>query len=254
MDITKILILFIGGTCAGTINTIAGGGTLITFPLLIFLGVDTLVAVATNRLAILIQTLTASITFYRGGVSNPKMSIILSIPAMIASILGALLASTINKSAFRTSVALLILLVLAIIIIDPKKRLKSISKSSHNSMSETTRKGIGIAVFFLIGLYGGFFGAGVGIMMLTATFLIFDLDFLYGNGVKVVVNLFISIGAVSMFAYMGKVDYLLAVPLSIANALGAYIGAKLSLKRGHQWIRGVVLLVGLISIVKLIFF
>ena len=89
--------------------------------------------------------------------------------------------------------------------------------------------------------------------MLAACFLISDMNFLEGNGIKVVVNLFISIGAVIMFAYKGKINYSLAIPLSISNGIGAFIGARLSVKGGHIWIRRVVLAVGLISIIKLIF-
>jgi hypothetical protein len=254
VNILQLIIIFVGGVAAGIINTIAGGGTLIAFPLLVFVGVEPIVAVATNRLAIVIQTLIASVTFKRGGVGNLKLSIMLAIPATITSILGAWIATIIDKKAFSTAVAILILMVLAIIIIDPKKRLAQFNKNPEEQMSSITRNIIGIVVFFLIGLYGGFFGAGIGIMILTALFLTYDLDFLRGNGVKVVINLILSLGAVAMFAYKGKINYMLAIPLSIANGTGAYIGAKISLKGGHKWIKRVVLLVGLISVIKLIFF
>ena len=254
MHITQILIVIIVGIFAGIINTIAGGGTLIVFPLLIFIGIEPIIAVATNRFAIMIQTFIAVLTFRKGGVSNIKMGIILAIPATIASLIGAYIATIVDKSTFRTAVAILIMVVLAIIIVDPKRQLQRINHNKRAKIDNITKYFIGIIAFFLIGLYGGFFGAGVGIMMLTATYLIFDMEFLQGNSVKVVINFFISIGAVVIFAYKGKINYILAIPLSIANGIGAYIGAKISIKGGHKWIRRAVLIIGLISIIKLIIF
>jgi len=153
-----IPVVILGGFAAGFVNTLAGSGSLITLPLLIFIGLPANVANGTNRVAIFLESLVGINTFKRNNVLDLRGVFVLGIPAVVGSVLGAQIAVNLNEQLMRQAIGIIMILMLFIIILRPKRWL-------HGELEQ-----IGgwpnwkqMAVFFFIGIYGGFIQAGVGI-------------------------------------------------------------------------------------------
>ena len=132
MEIWHIPVVFIAGVIAGFINTLAGGGSLLTLPILIFLGLPTAIANGTNRLAIMVQCLFAVAGFKRKGVSNFKLSFLLSVPALLGAIIGAQIAVDMSDVMFKRALAIIMLFVLGITLWNPLQKLTPLD--SHISI------------------------------------------------------------------------------------------------------------------------
>ena len=199
MEIWHIPVVFIVGIIAGFINTLAGGGSLLTLPILIFLGLPTAVANGTNRLAIMTQCLFAVAGFKRKGVSNFRLSFLLSVPALFGAIIGAQLAVDISDILFKRMLAIIMLLVLGLILWNPRRDAGSLMSSGRNHLIIT------MIVFFFIGFYGGFIQVGVGFIIIAALTTITGLNLVETNSHKVFIVGTYTIFALIVFAFNGKV-------------------------------------------------
>ncbi len=246
MNPWHILLLFGVGLTAGVINVLAGGGSLLTLPVLLFLGLPAAVANGTNRVAILVQNIVAVGSFRRSGHLPLKIALICAPTALVGSVLGAELAVGIGDQMFRRILAGVILMVCVVMIIDPARRirldLKALTRARMAALAVT---------FLFIGFYGGFIQAGVGFLII-AGLLIHGLDLVRINAVKVFVVGLFTITALAVFVAHGQVDWLLGVALAAGNALGGWLGSRLAISRGHDWIRKLVLVVAVLFAVKLV--
>lgn len=169
MEIWYYPFIFLVGIFVGFINTLAGGGSLITLPLLIFLGLPPVVANGTSRLGVLWQAGMGSFVFWRKGAHQLKLTAILILPAMIGSFLGAQGAIEMEERLFNKILAAVMLLVLGLIILKPRLKIKK-PKALDSCFSP--RGILLIITFFAVGLYGGFIQAGIGfVIILTLTYL-----------------------------------------------------------------------------------
>ncbi|MBL4888122.1 MAG: TSUP family transporter, partial [Flavobacteriaceae bacterium] len=153
----QYLLLIAVGFAAGFINTLAGGGSLLTLPLLIFMGLPPAVANGTNRIAIFLQTLTGAIGFKSKGVTSFPFSIYCGVSALVGSFIGAKIAIVMNPDSFKHILAVIMIVVGFIIILKPKF-------NAHELAERTTGKylTLSVIVFFFLGIYGGFINAGIG--------------------------------------------------------------------------------------------
>ena len=177
-DPLHLLLLFGVGLVAGTLNVVAGGGSLITLPVLIFLGLPAAVANGTNRIAILAQNVVATADFRRRRVLPVRLALLCAAPALVGSIIGARLAVDMDDAMFRRVLAGVMILVVVVMVVDPAKRLRF----------DPTRlgpvRGFALAgTFFLVGIHGGFIQAGVGFVIISGL-LLHGLDMLQVNAVK----------------------------------------------------------------------
>ena len=156
-----IIILLICGVIAGFINTVAGGGSLLTLPILIFMGLPSNIANGTNRIAIFMQNIFSISGYKSRGVSDFKYSSWLSVSALIGSIIGAKIAININEDMFNKILSVVIIIVVLTIIYNKKP----FNINSENISIE--KKIISVIMFFFIGIYGGFIHAGVGFLILS---------------------------------------------------------------------------------------
>ncbi len=241
----NLLLLFAVGVIAGTLNVLAGGGSLLTLPVLLFLGLPAAMANGTNRIAILAQNIVAVSSFQRSGLLPLKISMICAPPALVGSMLGAELAVGLDDVLFRRILAGVILLVCIVMIIDPARRF------NFNAQVLTRTKIVALAgMFFLIGFYGGFIQAGVGFLIITGL-LIHGLDLVRINAVKVLVVGLFTITALGVFIWHGQVDWQLGLALAAGNAVGGWLGTKLAITKGHAWIRRLVMIVAVLFAIKL---
>ncbi len=241
----QYLLLFVVGLVAGTLNVIAGGGSFLTIPLLIFMGLPPIVANGTNRVGILCQNIAASWSFQRHGVVDWQYVRWAALPAVFGALLGSKFAITIGDEMFKNILAGLMITVTLWTLWDPLK---------HKNTGEKTKPFNRTALvggFFLVGIYGGFVQAGVGFLILAATTLA-GLDLVKGNAVKVLSILAYTFISLAIFAWEGKVDWTLGLVLATGTMLGSQIGVHLTVLKGHNWIKKAVTVTVIIMAIKLI--
>lgn len=235
----RIPLLLVAGLCAGFLNTVAGGGSLITLPLLIFLGLPPTTANGTNRIAIILQNATGIMGFRHLEVSNFRYSTLLAIPALIGAIIGAKIAVKFNETLFKRVLAGVMIVVLCLILFSPKPE-------TANENLSITRQIVAMVVFFFIGIYGGFIQAGVGFIIMAALTVINGFDLALINAIKLFVVFFYTLTALGVFIKEKRVDWALGVTLAIGNATGAWIGSQWAVAEGDQSIK-VVLVVTVVA-------
>jgi uncharacterized protein len=247
MEIWHIPVVFFAGILAGFINTLAGGGSLLTLPILIFLGLPTAVANGTNRIAIIAQCTFAVAGFKKKGVSNFKLSLLLSIPAILGAIIGAYFAVDISDILFKRVLAVIMLLVLGLILWNPSQN------SSGNSNSLGRRQLItAMIVFFFIGIYGGFIQVGVGFIIIAALTTITKFNLVVTNSHKVFIAGIYTVFALIVFAFNGKVCWEIGLCLAAGMGLGGWIGSHWAVAKGERWIRVVLAICVVAMVIKLI--
>ncbi len=244
-----LILLVIVGFIAGCINIIAGGGSLLTLPILIFFGLPSHIANATNRIAIIIQNIFAVSGFKSKGVSSFPFSIYLAIPATIGALLGAHIAVDIKGELFNKILAIVMITIVIYMIVKPKMNLEKLAE-------KTTGKDLYISVFlfFLVGLYGGFIQAGVGFIMLIILSSVNNISLVKSNAIKVFVALIYTTAAVAVFIYNDMIDWKYGLTLSIGNAIGGWFVSRWSVKKGDGFVRTFLIIMVTILAIKLWFF
>ncbi len=229
------LVVFIG-ILAGFINTMAGGGSALSLPMLIVAGLPPAVANGTNRIAILLQNLIGTSGFKKEKILDLKGSLWLAMPAVIGAVPGAIVAVKLNDKLLQQVIGGVLILMLVIVIFKPDIWIKS-----RAGLVKSRSSWINILVFFLIGAYGGFIQVGTGFFLLTGLVLINGLNLLKSNAIKVFIVLLYTIPALFIFIINKQVDYVLGFTLAIGNMTGAWIGTKTAVKWGPSFIRYVLI-------------
>ncbi|MGY5353073.1 sulfite exporter TauE/SafE family protein [Wenyingzhuangia sp. IMCC45533] len=245
-----LVLLAVVGFFAGIINTLAGGGSLITLPLLIFLGLPEAVANGTNRVAIFFQTASSVAGFRSKGITTFPFSIYVGISASIGSFIGAQYAIHIEGALFKKILSVVMIVVVLLIVFKKK------NSSLDNITERTTGKHLytSIIAFFFVGLYGGFLNAGIGFVMLLILPIINKFSLVKSNATKVTVAFIYTTIALSVFIVNHKVDWRFGLSLALGTSLGAWFASRYSVKKGDHFIRVALLVIVLGMAVKLWFF
>ncbi len=224
-------------------NVMAGGGSTITLPALILLGLDAGVANGTNRVAILVQNISATLTFSSEKKTRIRQSISYGLWTIPGAISGAFMATRIEDALFEKILAgLLIVVVLTMLV--PRK---------NGASDKIARKSVWTGpVLLLIGFYGGFVQIGIGFLFMAVFFHLLHLDLLTTTVQKVTVILLYTIPTLFVFAILGKVDWGFGLTLAAGNATGAFIAAKVAIRRGEKVIRGVMVVAVLIMALRIL--
>jgi len=226
------------GMMAGFINVFAGGGSLLTLPFLIFLGLPANIANGTNRIALLMQNIVATSSFKQMKVFKYREGIFLTLPAIAGAIPGAFLASNIDKEFLEKFIGVLLIVMLIFILIKPERWIKK-------SSSGKTKMGIlQIITFFFIGLYGGFIQAGIGFFLIASLVFVAGSDLIKANALKLFIVLIYNSFALAVFIFNGQVDFKFGIIVGIGNMLGAFIGTRIAVRYGPRLAR-IILMIGL---------
>jgi uncharacterized membrane protein YfcA len=242
----QIPALMLVGVIAGFLNVLAGGGSLLTLPLLIFFGLPAATANGTNRVAIFCQNIFAITGFKRQGVFPIRLALLCMPPALLGSYLGANLAISVDEMLFRRLLAMIMVGVLLFMVFDPMKRFRS-----QERPMTPMRTVVLVVSFFGVGVYGGFVQAGVGFLIITAL-LVHGLDLVRINAVKVLVIFAFTAVALGVFIVHGQVDYVLGLSLAVGNSLGGWIATHYAVKKGHDWIKRFVIVTVLVFALRLL--
>ncbi|MEQ9426275.1 MAG: sulfite exporter TauE/SafE family protein [Cyclobacteriaceae bacterium] len=246
---TDILILIGVGVTAGVINTLAGGGSLITLPVLIFLGLPGVEANATNRVAIMSQNIFAVAGFKSKKVDLPSPYIYyLTISSFLGGIAGTFIALWFPDHSFNQMLSIIMILVAISIIKKPKH--------IHVDEIVTDKRSIilGTVGFFFLGIYGGFLQAGIGFLTIVLLNRLNGLSLVKSNYIKVFVALVYTGIAMLIFAYMGKIHWVTGLTMAIGQGAGAWWASRWSVAKGDKWLRPIIVVAVIVLAVKLWFF
>lgn len=249
MEIYKALILVAVGIFAGFVNTVAGGGSLLTVPTMIFLGLPPVMANASNRVAIVLQNVFAVRGFKSKGISTWPYSGYLSITAVLGAIVGARISVELSGVLFSRILSIVMILVIFITVFSPLKK-----KDFEVERMGKKHQIIGAVLFFFVGLYGGFIQAGVGFIVIAALSSVNHMRLVRVNSAKVFVILMYTIASLVVFIYEKQVDWVWGLTLAVGNSIGGWIGSRWQVDKGDKWIRRVIIVMVLAMSVKLWFF
>jgi len=239
-------LVVLAGIACGFINVLAGSGSLITLPLLIFLGLPANVANGTNRVAIQLQNAVAVRGFKQKGVLDLKRGVHLLVPALLGSFFGARLAVSLNEAMMRLTIAAIMVVMFFVILLEPKRWLTERARSERPGWAEWL-------VFFAIGVYGGFIQAGVGLFLLAGLVLISGYDLVKANGVKVLIVLGFTPMALAVFIYEDQVVWSVGLIMALGNMIGAQLATRVAVESGAPLVRKILLGVVACSAIKLVF-
>lgn len=244
ISLYTLLFLVIAGFLAAFIDSVVGGGGLISVPALLFTGLPPSTALATNKLASTMGSFTSTVTFIRSGNVNFRLVGKLFPLTIMGSLAGAYIVQHISTEVLKPLV--LVLLIAVAIYTIFKKDWGTDSK--YKGMSK--KRGIIFAMLILaLGFYDGFFGAGTG-SFLIFSFLLVGFDFLQSAGNAKVLNFGSNIAALGMFLYLDVVNFAYGIPMGIAMVLGALAGSNFAIKKGVSYVRILFIAVTLVLICK----
>ncbi len=254
LSFTIIAILLASGLVVGFINTLAGGGSAISLTVFMALGLPVQVANGTNRIAIIMQNLSSTATFFRKGMLDWRRGMALAIPAVLGSVAGSRIAVTIDEMIFQICLAVVMVGVLVFIIFG--NRLFRQKGSTHRPAGP-----LHYLVFFLIGLYNGYIFVGTGYLILFATLGLLSMDLVGANVAKNYIILLAMPFSLLVFILNGDVDYAYGLIHGAGNMVGAFLASHYAIGWGTKFLRWFVVavvlgcladVVGLVSIREMV--
>jgi uncharacterized membrane protein YfcA len=246
------LVILGAAFVAGAINSVAGGGTLLSFPALVWVGLPSTIANATSAAAIWPGSLGALWGYRRDLDGIQPQTYLLTVPSVIGSVIGAVLLALTPTSVFDRIIPLLIFFATVLFMLqEPVQRLVKTSGQAH---AASTRWLMGALVFqLLVAIYGGYFGAGMGILMLAAFGIMGFTDIHQMNGLKNFLSLCINGVATVYFVWQGMVQWPYALVMAVGAIAGGIWGAALARRVGPRAVRRTVIVVGFSMAISLLF-
>lgn len=235
------------GVVAGFINVLSAGGSMLTLPLLMFLGLPPQVANGTNRVSIVLQSLSAVTSFLRAGASHIGLSLRLAVPAVVGSLLGAWLVLKVSDALFE-AVLIVVMAGSALLMLLPQPRLDT------RPLTVERLTPLVYLAMFAIGLYGGFIQVGVGILFIVVLYRLLRIDLAQVNVFKVLIILVYTLPALGVFIAFGQVRWGFGLLLALGSMLGAWLAVKVNMSpRGALWVKWLTLTVIVAIILRLLF-
>ena len=227
----ELIVLASAGVVSGALNVVAGGGSFLILPLLLFFGLPSAIANGTNRVGVMTQNIGGLAGFERHHAIEWRWALTASIPAVIGALIGAWAALTIPDEAFRRVLSIAMVLITIWSLMNRQRAGGAVLKPATHPLV--------VGGFFLVGLYGGFIQAGVGFLVLAITTAA-GMDLVRGNAVKLLSVFLLTVLSLAIFATAGHVDWPRGIALGIGNLIGSQFGVRLAVSKGHGWLQRVV--------------
>jgi uncharacterized protein len=235
---------------SGFLNTVAGGGSLITLPILIFLGLPGAVANGTNRVAVLSQSFFAVGGFRSKGIGLPvPYAYYLAAVSLSGAFIGARLAVDIADQAFNRILAVVMVIIVLVTVRDQRR-----TKSDGDENMTRKRQIAGIVFFFFVGIYGGFLQAGIGFMMIALMSWLHRFGMAKTNYIKVFVVMLLTVVAVIVFAMEDKIRWEYGIILAVGQGIGGWYASRWSVDKGEKWVKRILVISVVGMAIKLWFF
>ena len=246
-ELWQIGLIIVAGVASGFLNVVAGGGSLLTVPVMVFLGMPGPVANGTNRIGILAQNITSVVAFARSGFKDFKLSLTLSACAIPGAVAGALLGVSLDGVWFNRALALIMVGVMVIMHFDrnPTERKKDYQPTPRQLL-------YGHLLMVGVGFWGGFIQLGVGFIIMPVLNRVMGLDLVRTNMHKVFIVAVYTAIALAIFASQLELLWLIGIALAVGNSIGGYIGAHFAINKGEHMIRRVLNLVLIVFVIKLL--
>jgi uncharacterized membrane protein YfcA len=223
----EAVLLVVGGFTAGSINTVAGGGSMLTVPLLVLAGVPGTSANGSNRVGILASNMAAAANFRRLGIDGLSHASRVLAPVVVGALIGSFgVSRVLDDAAFERVFGFLMIPLVILTVRSPK--VVANARAWHPAVTAI--------VFLLVGVYGGAFQAGLG-LLLVASLARAGFDLVTANSIKVLVNTAITLVALPVFILDGRVDWVPAIVLAAGFVVGGWFGARLAVFGGEVLIR-----------------
>jgi uncharacterized membrane protein YfcA len=248
VEIWQGVLLFATGIAAGFLNVMAGGGSLLTVPVMVFLGLPGPVANGTNRIAILAQNVTAVVTFFRRGMAEFRLSLMLALCTVPGAVAGALAGTHLEGVWFERTLAVIMLAVMILTSLGRK-----IPPAQAVSSQSRGRLAAGCLLMIVVGVYGGFIQVGVGFILIPVLQRVLGMDLVRVNMHKVFIVGVYTVVALIVFSTRVQVMWLLGLALAAGTTVGGWLGAHTSVSKGERVIRIVLNTVLIAFIIKLLF-
>ncbi|MBN2173304.1 MAG: sulfite exporter TauE/SafE family protein [Bacteroidales bacterium] len=242
----EITLLIVSGVFVGFINTLAGGGTIISLSLFMFMGLPANIANGTNRIAVVLQNITSVSEFGRKKKLDWRKGTILALPTVAGAIVGAQVAADINEQVFEKAVAVVMIVMLYFILTKPSKWLKGQQELMDRKVSW-----LQIIIFFAIGIYGGFVQVGVGYFLLGGIVLGAGYDLVRANAIKVWIVLLYTPLALLVFILNDQVRWDFGLVHAIGNIIGAYMASHFAVAWGANFVRWVMIVIIAVTVLHL---
>jgi uncharacterized protein len=243
------LAIFAAGIVAGTINTVVGSGTLVTFPVLLSFGYPPVVANVSNTVGLVPGSAAGAIGYRDELRGQRKRTVRLAAASVTGGIVGAVLLLSLPASAFKTIVPVFIVIALALILLQPRLSTalaaRGVRKREHAGPFAT-------AATFTAGVYGGYFGAAQGILLLAILGLSLNDDLQRINALKVVLAGLVNLVAGIVFVIAAHVAWGAALLIAAGSIIGGFLGAHGGRRLPESALRAVIVVVGIVAIVRLV--
>jgi uncharacterized membrane protein YfcA len=240
-------LMIMAGFAAGFINTLAGSGSILTLPLLMYLGLPANMANATNRICIVLQNATGTATFQRNRMLDLRGALILGAPAVPGSILGALIAVSLDEVTMRMVIGIVMGLMAVLMVIHSERWL-----SNRALLTLDRPKWWHLIIMFMIGIYGGFIQLGVGIFILVMLVMGVGYNTVRGNAVKMAIIFALNIAALIVFQGNNQINWPLGLILASGSMLGAWVAARYAIHWDPKWIYRLLLLIVIVTSLDLL--
>jgi hypothetical protein len=240
-------LIFLAGMTAGIMNVLAGSGSVVTLPALVFLGLPADVANGTNRVGITVQCLVGTETYRRGGKLQTEGVGWLIAPTLVGTAIGAWGASQLDAAQTNIVIGVVMIGMLVVLLVDPKRWIDPGGKNFEG------RPPWWMMVIMLgVGLYGGFIQAGVGVMMLAALVLGAGYEIVPANAVKMLIALIFTAVALAIFAFDGQVNWTYGALMAVGQGTGGFVGAKFAVESDEAdiWIRRLLIVIVIVAASK----
>lgn len=242
------MLIFVAGLWAGTINTVVGSGTLVTFPVLVTLGYPPVTATTSNAIGLIPGTITGSIGYRRELAGQRARILRLSVASASGAIVGTVLLLQLPQRAFETIVPWLIGFALVLVIVQPR-----LSAWLARRGEQPEHGGVLLFVLvFLLGIYGGYFTAAQGVMLMAVAGLLLAEPLQRLNGLKNVLTAVVNTVAGLIYALVAPVSWPVVALLAVSSTLGGVLGARIGRRLPPAALRAAIVLIGFAAIVKLL--
>ena len=248
MEIWQYIVLLLVGIVVGFVNVMAGGGSLLTIPIMLFMGVPGPVANGTNRIAIIAQMATAVVAFFKKGYSDFKLSLSLALAALPSAVVGAYAGTRLEGVWFNRVVAVIMLVVMLVMAV------KKEGDTAIQTPPGKPRLLLAHILMFLVGFYGGFIQIGIGFLFMPVLNKTLGLDLVRVNMHKTFIISFYTTAALIVFAWQVEIFWILGLCLAVGTSIGAWLSAHVQVSRGERIIKVVLNIVLVLIIIRLLFF
>ncbi len=246
-DPSIIAVLVIVGTFVGFVNTVAGMATVISYGLFMAMGMPINIANATSRIGVMLQFSTNSFIYKKEGLLDVGLATRVGVPVALGAFFGAEMASMLPPQVMEIASGVLLPLIVILLLIDKDKVMKRFDL--HYTPQMTLWKYL---LFFILGIYGGFTHAGIGILVILSSFFFLGQDLTHANAIKQLTTVIYTPVALVIFAIHGQINWPVAFIYAVGNVIGGVVASKVAIRWGEKFLKVTVIVVVLVMSVYLL--